>query len=139
MQLREIMTPNVESISPSSNIHCVARKMRELDVGAIPLVENGKPVGIVTDRDIAVRAVAERLNIDDTKISEIMTPDVVTLPQDESVEDAAKVMEEKQIRRVLVTDDSDRIVGIVALSDLACHVENDELKSQVLERVSQPA
>jgi CBS domain-containing protein len=110
--------------------------MADNDCGMIPVVDQqGLPVGTITDRDIAVRAVAQGLG-PDTEVGEVMTPDPVCVTPDSNVEDAAEIMQQEQIRRLFVTDDDDRLVGVVALADVALE-EDDDLSGRTLEQISE--
>jgi len=138
MQLKEIMTPRVEVIAPDATIREAAEKMSHLDIGPLPVCEGDQLVGMVTDRDITVRAVAEGRNPVTTLVREVMTPDVVYGFDDQDVQDAARLMEQYQIRRLPVLNRTKRLVGMVALGDLAVHPGNRPLASEVLEEVSEP-
>jgi CBS domain-containing protein len=137
MKLADIMTRSVEVVSPSAKLRDAARKMRDFDVGAVPVREGDRLVGIVTDRDIAIRAVAEGLD-SNTTVAEIMSREVHTAKADEDVEVAAKQMAEKQIRRLVVFDGEQHLAGIVSLGDLAIGVDKPTMVGVVLENVSQP-
>jgi CBS domain-containing protein len=141
MQVREIMTRPVEVIPATAPLSSAAKKMRDHDVGMLPVHgEDNVAVGVVTDRDITIRAVAEGLDPTRTAVREVMTPDVGFIREDEDVTEAARLMETKQIRRALVLDSERRLTGIVSLGDLSTrvHGQQHELSSQVLERVSEP-
>ena len=136
MQLNRIMTVYVEAIAPKRSIQEAAEQMRSLDVGVLPVCDGDRLVGILTDRDLAVRAVADGRDPKSTPIEEIMTRQVVYCFEDQDIEEAERVMEKNQIRRLPVLDRDKRIVGIVSLGDLA--VKNDENRAGVtLERVSE--
>lgn len=122
-QLRELMTTDPIRLESSTPIVEAARQMRDADVGSVIVEENGKPCGIVTDRDIAVRAVAEHLDPEATPLSEVCSKDLATLTADAEVARAVQIMRDKAIRRVLVVDKQDHAIGIVSLGDLA--VERD--------------
>ena len=139
MQLREVMTRQIEEIPPQANLQDAAEKMRTLDVGALPVCENDKLLGMLTDRDIAVRAVARGCDPRRTPVSDAMTPNAIWCYEDEDVSEAARIMEEKQIRRLLVLDRNKHAVGIVSLGDIATRVQNDRLSGDVLQQVSQPS
>src|SRR5947208_1175005 len=100
MQLREIMTHEVEAIRPDISLREAAQKMKSLDVGALPVCQNDKLVGLITDRDITVRGVAAGQDPKSACVSDAMTPELIFCYEDEDVERAAKLMEEKQIRRL---------------------------------------
>jgi len=137
MQLHEIMTRDIETIPVDATLQQAAEKMAVHDVGFLPVVENDLPVGVVTDRDIVTRCVAPGDDPRQTPVRRAMTPEVETIKEDESVEEAAQRMRERQIRRLLVEDINRRIVGVVALGDLALEVPDAQMSGQTLERVSQ--
>ena len=138
MQLKEIMTPQVEVIAPEATIREAAEKMSHLDIGPLPVCDGERLVGMVTDRDITVRAVAEGRDPVTTLVREVMTPDLVYGFDDQDVQDAAHLMEQYQIRRLPVLNRSKQLVGIVALGDLAVHPGQQPLAGEVLEQVSEP-
>ncbi|PPE75054.1 CBS domain-containing protein [Solimonas fluminis] len=119
MKISEYMTRDVRTISPDRSIREAAQVMSALDLGALPVGENDRLVGMITDRDIAVRAVAEGLDCE-TPIRQVMTQDVKYCFEDEFATHVADNMGEIQVRRLPVLDRSKRLVGIVALADLAC-------------------
>jgi CBS domain-containing protein len=123
MKINEIMTANPKSHSREDNIAEVAASMRDGNVGAVPIVENEKIVGIVTDRDLAIRAVAEGRNLGTTTVQEIMTTEPVTVTEDTPLNEVAGLMKQHEIRRIIVTDNTGRASGIVSLGDLAAHKE----------------
>ncbi|TWT06659.1 CBS domain-containing protein [Planococcus sp. CPCC 101016] len=117
MRIEEIMTTDVETCMPESTLQEVASKMREINVGSIPICEEGRLVGIVTDRDIVIRGLAEQIP-SDAAISEILSAEVVTGTVELTVEEAADLMAVHKIRRLPIVSD-DRVIGIVSLGDLA--------------------
>ena len=135
MNIRDVMTPNPRTVSPSDSIQNAARIMRDEDTGAVPVVENGRPVGIVTDRDIVVRAVAEDGQLN-RPVSAIVTTGVIAATPDMSTREAANLMSEHQVRRLPVVE-NDRLVGIVSLGDLAVKDARDKLTGDTLEKVSE--
>jgi CBS domain-containing protein len=137
MQLKDIMTPSVETIAPSASLMDAAGKMFTEDVGSLPVTEQGRVVGILTDRDITIRAVAKGLDPETTTVEEVMTTEVLSCHADSDVEDACDLMEERQVRRLLVMDENDAPVGIVSLGDLALCLREDQ-SGEVLREVSQP-
>jgi CBS domain-containing protein len=139
MQLQEIMTPGVEVISPDATIQEAAQKMQRLDVGPLPVCDGDQLVGMLTDRDITVRAVAEGCDPTTTTVREVMSPDLVYGFADQEVQDATRLMEQYKIRRLPVLNRQKRLVGIVALGDLAVSPGNQPLAGEVLEQVSAPA
>ena len=118
MKVGEVMTRDVVLIAPTDTIRDAARKMADCDAGALPVGENDRLVGVITDRDIAIRAVAEELG-PDTLVREVMSPQVLYCYEDESVEHVAENMGEQQIRRLPVMNRDKRLVGIVSIADLS--------------------
>jgi CBS domain-containing protein len=138
MQLKEIMTHGVEVVAPEATLQEAAEKMRHLDIGPLPVCDGDRLVGMLTDRDITVRAVATGCNPQTTRVREVMTPDVVYSFDDQDVQDAARLMEQYQIRRLPVLTRAKRLIGMVALGDLAVHPGQQPLAGEVLEQVSEP-
>jgi CBS domain-containing protein len=131
MQIREIMTRDD-----------AAAKMKELDVGAIPVCDGQKLSGLVTDRDITLRAVAEGRNPSNTRVSEVMSSDIAYCFEDESIERAANLMESKQIRRLPILDRNKQLAGIISLGDISVRTEGSrqrDLAGEALEEISEPA
>jgi CBS domain-containing protein len=139
MQLKEIMTPEVERMQKDLTVQEVAQKMKTLDVGLIPVYNDDRLVGMITDRDITIRAVAEGRDPSKTPVNAVMTPEVVYCYEDQTIDDAAKVMEEQQIRRLIILNRDKRLVGIVSLGDLATHRGSKRAASEALEKISQAA
>lgn len=139
MQIKNIMTRNVEVIRPETTLQEAAETMKRLNVGPLPVCEDDRLVGMLTDRDIAVRAVAEGQDPWTDHVRDVMTPDIVYCYEDQDVREAAKLMKEKQIRRLVVLNRDKRLVGIVSLGDLAVDTGDEELAGATLEAVSEPA
>jgi CBS domain-containing protein len=137
--VRDVMTRGVETASPDTTIAEVARRMRDLDVGSLPVTDGNRLLGIVTDRDLSVRATASSKDPNTTRVREVMSPELAWVFDDEPADAAARVMRERQIRRLPVLDRSDRLVGVVALADLATDLGDDKLKGATLEEISQPS
>lgn len=136
MQLKDIMTPTVERVPKDASIQEVAQKMKTIDVGTIPVYDGDRLVGMVTDRDIVLRLVAEGRDAASTPAHAVMTPDVVYCYEDQRVEDAAEVMEQQQIRRLIVLNRNKRLVGIVSLGDLATHRQSKKAAGEALSEIS---
>ncbi len=134
MQIREIMTRNVELLSPDDTIQEAARRMRDEDIGSLPVAENDRLVGYVTDRDIVVRGLADAGG-PDQKVREVMTERVLYCFDDERVEDVAANMAKNQVRRLPVLTREKRLVGIVALGDIATKA-GEEPAEDALEGIS---
>jgi CBS domain-containing protein len=133
------MTQGVECAHPQDSIAHVAERMRTLDVGALPVCgNNDRLVGMVTDRDITVRATAGCCDPDNTRIDKVMTPNIVYCFEDQDISEAVQLMEQRQIRRLAVLDRNKRLVGILSLGDLAVKNRDDRLSGEALECVSQP-
>jgi CBS domain-containing protein len=138
MHLKEIMTPHVEVIAPEASIYEAAQKMSHLEIGPLPVCEGERLVGMLTDRDITVRAVAAGRDPVTTLVREVMTPDLIYGFEDQDLEDATRLMEQYQIRRLPVLNRAKQLVGIVALGDLAVHPGQQPLAGEVLAQVSEP-
>jgi CBS domain-containing protein len=138
MQLKDIMSIQVEAISEDAPLSEAARRMAQEDIGFLPVIGGTGVVGVVTDRDIVVRCVADGRDPSETPVKSAMTADVAILPDDAGAAEAAELMERKQIRRIIIQDDQGRYVGVVSLGDLARATDHD-LSGEVLERVSEPA
>ena len=135
MNIREVMTPNPQCVSPGESIQAAARIMRDCDTGAVPVVDNGRPVGIVTDRDIVVRAVADGGQLNGP-VRDIVSGNIVCASPDMSTREAADLMSEHQVRRLPVVE-NERIVGIVSLGDLAVKEAKDKRIGDTLEHISE--
>lgn len=138
MQVKEIMTTNVEYINPDIALIDAAKRMKNLDIGVLPVGENDRLVGMLTDRDIAVRAVAEGRDPNNTKVRNAMTSDLVYCYEDQDISEAGKMMKDNQIRRLVVLNRDKRLVGICSLGDLAVESGDQNLIGDVLQNVSQP-
>ena len=136
-QLKDLMSRDVKVISPHMSIRDAASKMRDGDFGMLPVGEDDRLIGTISDRDIAVRAVAEGKDAA-TQVRDVMSEGVAWAYEDESVEQAARIMSERQVRRLPVVDRDKRLVGIVALGDFA--VERSEIQpaAQALSEISKP-
>ena len=140
MRVSEVMTRGVECVRPGDSIRTAAHRMRDLDVGPMPVCgDNDRLAGMLTDRDIAIRAVAEGKDPNSTKVQDVMTPGIHYCFEDDDVEEAAARMKEHQIRRLVVLNRDKRLVGIVSLGDLAVDTGDEHLVGETLEKVSEPA
>ena len=119
MQAKKIMTTDVECISPGTQIQEAAQKMKSLDVGFLPVCENDRLVGTVTDRDIVLRVIAEGKDVKNSKVREVMTSDVFWCYEDQTSDDIADFMASKEIRRVLILNRDKKLVGVISIGDLA--------------------
>jgi CBS domain-containing protein len=132
----DVMTSNPQSIEPSTSVADAARLMRDNDVGSLPVVENGRLAGIVTDRDIAVRAVAEGKDPQSTNVSEVYSGDLVTVDPQQDLDEALRLMARHQVRRLPVVEEDGRLVGIVAQADVA-QAGDDTKTGQMVEKISE--
>ena len=139
MKLKDILTKNPEVIRPDAMICEAGRLMKECDIGMLPLCNGDRLVGAITDRDLAVRAVADGYDPLKTKVSDVMTPGICWCFEDQSLEEVARLMEEKKIRRIAVVNRNKRLVGIASLGDFALRSKDEHLTEELLECVSQPA
>ena len=136
MKVSEVMTSNVQTVQPDQTAQQAATFMLSADAGSIPVTEGERLVGMITDRDIAVRGIAKG-DGPDTPVRELMSNDIICAREDDDVDDVATKMSEAQVRRLPVIDDDNRLCGIVSLGDLARET-SDESAHQALEGVSQP-
>lgn len=139
MKLRNIMTRNVAFVHPDDTLQQAAEKMRANDVGSLPVCEGPGVFGVITDRDITVRAVAKGCDPKMTLVRDFMSGTPVFCYDDEDVKDAARIMEKNQIRRLLVLGRDKSLAGIVSLADVALEGEDDDITARTLEGISQPA
>jgi CBS domain-containing protein len=137
-QVKDVMTRQVEVIHPDRTLEEAAEKMKALDVGVIPVCDGDRLVGMLTDRDIVTRVIAEKRDPHATRVREAMTSAVISCYEDDDVQGAARRMAEEQIRRLAVLGHDQRLVGIVSLGDLAVHTADTRLGGEVLETVSEP-
>jgi CBS domain-containing protein len=137
MQVRDIMTQDPACSPPNAGLQEVAKQMVDNDCGEIPIVENGKLVGVVTDRDICCRTVAKGKNPLEMRASDVMTAPAISVTPDASLDEVRDAMESNQIRRVPVVDEAGRCCGIVAQADLATYAEPEDV-GEVVESISQP-
>jgi CBS domain-containing protein len=139
MLVKEIMTRNVEVVSPGDTLEQAARKMEELNVGPLPVCEGNRVVGMLTDRDITVRATAAGCDPKTTLVSDTMSQDITSCFEDQDVREAADLMKQKQIRRLLVMNRANDLIGIVSLGDLAAESGDPRQPGEVLKEVSAPS
>ena len=140
MQVKDVMTRGAECVRPEDTLQEAARRMKALDVGPLPVCgDNDRLVGMLTDRDIVLRGVAEGRDARTTKVRDAMTSNVVCCKEDDDVKDAAATMKDRQIRRLVVVDAQQRVAGIVSLGDIAVDTSDEKLSGRVLEEVSKPS
>lgn len=137
MNISEVMTPNPTTVAPTDTIQNTARLMRDEDAGAIPVVENGKVLGMVTDRDIAIRAVAEGMKLSSPVRDIISQGNIAFATPEMTTREASHLMSEYQVRRLPVVDENQKLVGIVSLGDIAVKEHKDALTGDTLENISE--
>jgi CBS domain-containing protein len=125
--VRDVMTAHVVTLPSETTLAEAARTMREQDIGDIVVTDGAGPAGLVTDRDIVVRAVAERRDPASTSLGEILTPDLVTVRPDDTVQSAALLMRDHAVRRVLVCESDQTLVGILSIGDLAEEIDPESV------------
>ena len=134
--VRDVMTAAVETTTSSQPLHEAARLMKTGDFGSIPVVDDGRLVAVLTDRDIVVRAVAERMDSNTTNVGQIASTDPVTVEPNQSLGDALELMSAHQVRRLPVVEDG-QLVGMLSQADIALEAK-DELTGEVVQEISQP-
>jgi CBS domain-containing protein len=142
MKCSELMTKDPSCCLPTDTVFDAAQLMKSEDVGPIPIVndkQTKKLAGIVTDRDLALKVVAEGLDPKQTKIEEVMTTGVQTCNPDDDVSNVLKLMEHHHVRRIPIVDDQDRLVGIIAQADVATRIDEAEKTHEVVEEISKAA
>jgi CBS domain-containing protein len=138
MELREIMTPAVVTAAPDAPVQRVAVLMRERNVGSVVLVDgSGRPVGIVTDRDLAVRVLAQGSDPEQTQVGQVASTDVVALTPEHDLDDALKLMAREQVRRLPIVAGENQLVGMVAQADVA-RATKEKSAGEVIEAISEP-
>lgn len=138
MNVKDIMTSKVAYVSPDTTITQAAQLMQKHNIGSVPVCQGDKVVGIVTDRDIVVRNVAHGKDADNTPVSDVMTSSVQTISAHEDIHTAARLMADKKIRRMPVTE-GNKLVGMIALGDLATQARYDVELALTLGEISEPA
>jgi CBS domain-containing protein len=133
------MTPEVERLPKDASIQEVAQKMKAIDVGMIPVYDGDRLVGMVTDRDIALRVAAEGRDPTRTPAEAVMTPEVIYCFEDQKIEEAGQVMEQHQIRRLIVLNRDKRLAGVVSLGDLATNRKSKKAAGEALSEISKTA
>jgi len=137
--VREAMTPVVRTVSPSQSLMDAAQMMKSDDAGAIPIIDGGRLVGIVTDRDIAIRAVAEGIDPRTTTVDRIASHDTVTVQPDQDLDEALELMARHRVRRLPVVEGDDgEVIGILAQADVAMWAK-EKKSGEMLEQISQPS
>jgi CBS domain-containing protein len=138
MIVKEVMTTNPEIVKTADTVTQAAAVMKNVNIGVVPVFEGEDAVGVLTDRDITVRVVAEGKDPGGLKVSDIMTRDVLACNENADVYETAKIMKQRQVRRLLVKNDQGKVVGMVSLGDLATKID-EKTSGEVLEEISKPA
>lgn len=139
MRVSEVMTREVETIPADARLTVAARAMRKHEIGFLPVLEGGFVVGVLTDRDIAIRAVSEGRDPLFTSVRDVMTPVLIWCYEDDVLTEAAQILEENHVRRILVFDYSKKLCGLLSLDDLAAKMSSDRLLGTVLRKVTAAA
>jgi CBS domain-containing protein len=137
-KVRDVMTRDVECARPDMSITDVSKKMKDLDIGSLLICEAEKLVGILTDRDITIRVIAEGRNPEDTMVGDVMSKDPATVGEDDTLERAENLMHDRQVRRLPVVDADRRLVGYLATATLA-RAEDEETVGHVFKGISERA
>ena len=138
MQVSDILTRDVETLPPDATVKEAAQRMRSADIGSLPVCDGRRLLGMVTDRDITIRITAEGRDAANTPVQEAMTPGVDFVFEDQDVQDAARIMRDRQIRRLPVVSRDKQLVGIVSLGDLAI-AGDDRTSGDTLQQISEPS
>lgn len=136
--IKEAMANRVKLVHPQDTVADAAATMKEFGVGMLPVAEGDKLVGALTDRDIVVRGVADKMNLNDTRVGDVMTHDVDVCYEDQTIDEVAQTMKNDQIRRVVVVNRDDQLAGVISLGDLAGHTKV-ETSGEVLRKISKPS
>lgn len=137
MRVDQVMTRGVKCVGPDTTLSQAAKAMARINIGVTPVVRDGRPIGIITDRDITTRAIARGLDPDTTPVRRVMTRDVIACEEADSLDEAIRAMESRRVRRVPVIGRSGRLAGILSLGDLAVRTRRDEIAARALERISE--
>lgn len=138
MQIHDVMTSDVEVIRPNATIQEAARRMRDLNIGSLPVCDGNRILGMVSDRDITLRATAMGLDPTRVRVEEVMSTDVVYCYEDDDVNEAGRLMGYNQIRRLPILNREKKLVGIVSLGDISISSHDEDLPGSTLKEVSVP-
>ena len=136
MQAQDIMSKNPRTVTPEATVRDAARLMQEEDVGIVPVVEQDRLVGLITDRDIAIRVVAEGRA--EARVRDVMSENPKSMRPSDDVNDVLEMMGREKVRRVPITDDRGTLVGIVAQADIVREAPNDKRAEETIEQISTP-
>lgn len=138
MKAKEMMTSPVEEIGADAKIFQAAKMMKMLDIGVLPVTKGEEVVGILTDRDITVRVVAERLDPQSTSVGEAMTAEVICCSEDANIEEAAALLEQNQVHRLLVLSPNNKVSGIISIADVVRSIRDDRMIHEILGSICEP-
>ena len=141
MKAQDIMTANPATVTPDTRVRQAAKLMKQHDIGILPVVESAgskKLVGVLTDRDIAIRLVAEGMNPDESEVRALMSANPKTARASDSVKDVMKLMGEQQLRRIPIVDDRGALVGIIAQADIVLEASDEKKAEETIEKISRP-
>src|SRR5205823_12963513 len=138
VRVEDVGRRGAEVVRPDAALQRAANKMKSLDIGPLPVCDGDKIIGMLTDRDITVRATAEGRDPEQTRVREVMSKELITCLEDQDVKEAAELMQSKQIRRVPILNKDKRLVGMLSLGDLAHRTQDSKLAGKTLEEVSTP-
>ena len=141
MKARDIMSKNPRSVTPDTAVRDAARLMKDEDVGVIPVVESAgsqKLVGMLTDRDITIRVVAEGRSGEQVRVSEVMSKNPKSVKENDNVDDIMDLMSKEQVRRIPIVDERGALCGIISQADLARHAKDEKKVERTVEKISQP-
>jgi CBS domain-containing protein len=133
------MAQNVETVGPDTTLKECAEKMKRRNVGVLPVIEGKKPIGVITDRDITLRAVAEGADVNKTRVREIMTRELYSVYEDQTIKEACELMEQNKIRRLVVVNHEGGLAGVLTLNDVTVKAKDTRRSAQVLRRIAAAA
>ena len=139
MKVGQIMSTSVECVRPDDTLQEAAYVMKERNIGFLPVCDLDRFIGMLTDRDIVIRGVADGRDTRTTRVRAVMTPDAICCREDDDVDEAARLMQDRRVRRIVVLDSRGRLVGILSLGDLATGSEDPHRVGEVLHAVSEPS
>jgi|ERR1043166_1248589 CBS domain-containing protein len=137
-RVADIMTRNVESVEPGTTVRDAADKMKTRNIGSLPVCDNKRLVGTLTDRDVTIRVTAEGRDPAQTKVGDIMSKEVVTVTPDQELSEAEQLMHDHQVRRLPVVDESHQLVGYLAMAKVAQAEQDEQVTGKVLRGISEP-
>lgn len=136
-QIRDFMTTNPKCVTEKDSIRDAAKIMKDQDAGVVPVLDGKKVIGIITDRDIVVRGIAEGKNLETLQVSELMTKSVRSVREDAAVSEVLKLMSSSEVRRIPVVNNSDELVGIVSIGDISINTNQDDNVGKAIESISE--